>query len=451
MAGLSWDEYVTKGAEHMSCDDVRGLPLRELGRVDLGQLGEMPLVAAAGQFQRERLFAYASRAADELARREVKYVAELRDRLLAEALEANDLDTADEQLRKMKDPSVAGLHKLELDLRLGREGALEALAMAADEAAQKDDSRAAVDLAPTLLRAMPGLGMLVARGCLRPGRTVINDNLLHGIEETRAALNLPSGDPAWDVNAALKAEHEAGIEEAEHDKIAAEADDLRASLRSTTTRVDDLERQLAMKQNELEAARSASHERGAAANDNGDPERVRHLRMKVEELEVLMRERNAERSELRRQLAAMSSTARADVLPAGIALEDDHDDECCETVEHHERSVTLPQFSRKAQASLTELPQVTAAEALRTVGILAAGDASAWRRVKQAKDMARPLLMARIGIHYRLLYRIDGRTLEVVDLVRRADLEVTLKRLRATRTATASAQRHDNWAAREQG
>ncbi|MBA3404004.1 MAG: hypothetical protein H0U13_04830 [Gemmatimonadaceae bacterium] len=38
-----------------------------------------------------------------------------------------------------------------------------------------------------------------------------------------------------------------------------------------------------------------------------------------------------------------------------------------------------------------------------------------------------------------------------IDLIRRAALEVTRKRLRATHTATASAHRHDNCTAREQG
>ncbi|HTR50283.1 MAG TPA: SEC-C metal-binding domain-containing protein [Kofleriaceae bacterium] len=441
VAGLSWDEYVTKGGEHMSGDDVRGLPLHELGRVDLRQLGEMSLVAAAGRFNRERLFAHASRAADELARREVKYVDELRDEILAEALDATDIDAADEQLRKMKDPAAAGLHKLEVDLMLGRECALEALAKAADEAVRKDESPKAVDLAHALLRAMPGLGILVARGCMRPGRAVVNDHLLSGIEHTRDALNLASGDPAWDVHAALKREHDADEDDAAQDKLAAEATELRGSLRNATTRLDDLERQLAAKQSELETARSAARavERTAAANDNGgDPDRVRRLKMKLEELEGLMRERNAERSELRRQLAAVTSSARAQVVPAGVDIDENANDRSCDPVDDVERDVTLPLFSRKAHDALDELPRNIAAEALRTIGALAAGDAAAWRRVKQAKDMSRPVLMARVGIHYRMLFAVEGSALEVIDVIHRADLDARLKRLRRSTCAGTS-------------
>ncbi|HEY1546541.1 MAG TPA: hypothetical protein VGG28_01910 [Kofleriaceae bacterium] len=397
------------------------------------QLGEMPLVAATGCFTRERLFRHASRAAAELARREVKYIDDLRDEIIAEALDANDIDTADEQLASMCDRSAAGLHKLEVDLLRGRNGALDALAKAADEAIQNDDSPKAADLAHALLRAMPGLGVLVARGCLRPGRAVINDHLLNGIEHTRDALNLASGDPGWDVHAALKREHDAEQDEAEHDKLTNEATDLRGSLRAAISRLDDLERQLASKQSELDAARNSARpvERTAPANDNGNPDRVRHLKMKIDELEGLMRERNAERTDLRRQLAAVTSSARTQIVPAGIAIEGEPDDRSCEAVDDDERDVTLPVFSRRAQTALEEVPRNIAAEVIRTVGAIAAGDAGAWRRVKQAKDMARPVLMARIGIHYRMLFRVDGHTLEVVDAIRRADLETTLKRLRA--------------------
>ena len=436
VAGLSWDEYVTKGAEHMSCDDVRALPLRDLGRVDLRQLGEMPLVAAAGRFKRERLFEHASRAASELERREVKYIDNLRDEILAEALDANDLDAADEQLRNMRDASVAGLHKLEVDLRFGRDGALDALAKAADEAVRRDDSPAAPDLAHSLLRAMPGLGILVARGSLRPGGAVVNENLLGGIEETRDELNLSSGDPAWDVQAALKGEHATDDDDDEHDKIAAEATALRGSLREATIRLDYLDRQLTAKQAELDAARVSAEavEASEPAPAVVDPERVRRLRQRVEELEGLVRAGNVERTDLRRQLAAVAMPASAQAVPARLVFDDEHEDRACESVAVIDRGPVIPKLSRNAEDALSEVPQHVACEALRTIGSIGAGDANAWRKVKQAKDMPRQLLMARIGIHYRLLFRVEGRRLEVLDLVTRESLLTALKRLRVART-----------------
>lgn len=432
VAGLSWDEYITKAADKMSVDDVRGLPLRDLGRVDLCTLGDMPLVAAVGRFTRERLFARSMRGAAELARRGVDFIDGLRDEIIAEALEAGDLDVADDQLSKMLDTDKAGLHKLEVDLRVEREGTLATLAAAAEHAVRTDDSSATVDLASTLLRGMPALGILVARGCIRSGRAVLNDNLLAGIEETRDTLNLAPGDPAWDVRAALDEEDdEAPHEDEDHQRSAAEASELRGSLRAASTRLDELERQLAAKQADLDAARAAPQVT-ATAPDQADKEAVRRLRNKVEELEGLVRAGNSERGDLRRQLAAVAGTTRA--RSNAPVVQDDGDDAACEAIAEAERGIATPVIARRVQDALDEVPRAVAAETMRTIGGLAAGDAIAWRRVKQAKDMPRQVLMARIGIHHRLLFRIDGRALEAVDLVTRESLLATLKRLRAARS-----------------
>lgn len=40
--------------------------------------------------------------------------------------------------------------------------------------------------------------------------------------------------------------------------------------------------------------------------------------------------------------------------------------------------------------------------------------------------------MVRIGIHHSLLFGMEGDRLEVVELVTRSALDVTIKRLRAT-------------------
>ena len=70
---------------------------------------------------------------------------------------------------------------------------------------------------------------------------------------------------------------------------------------------------------------------------------------------------------------------------------------------------------------------------MRTIGTLAAGDAFAWRGVKAAKDMPRQVLMGRVGIHHRLIFRSEGGNLEVLDLITREQLQTTLKRLRQGR------------------
>jgi hypothetical protein len=45
----------------------------------------------------------------------------------------------------------------------------------------------------------------------------------------------------------------------------------------------------------------------------------------------------------------------------------------------------------------------------------------------------RPVLMARVGIHHRVLFRVEDGELAVIDLITREQLLTTLKRLRANR------------------
>jgi hypothetical protein len=47
--------------------------------------------------------------------------------------------------------------------------------------------------------------------------------------------------------------------------------------------------------------------------------------------------------------------------------------------------------------------------------------------------MARQVLMARVGIHHRMLFRVEDGVMDVIDLITREQLLTTLKRLRAQR------------------
>ncbi|HEX7843521.1 MAG TPA: hypothetical protein VF469_38875, partial [Kofleriaceae bacterium] len=115
----------------------------------------------------------------------------------------------------------------------------------------------------------------------------------------------------------------------------------------------------------------------------------------------------------------------------GRAAEDADDEVEALAADTAGRAVLIPRFGAGATAAFEAVPRSVAAQAMRTVGALAAGDAPAWRAVKQAKDMPRQVLMARIGIHHRLLFRAEDGALEVLDLVTRESLLTTLKRLRA--------------------
>ena len=162
----------------------------------------------------------------------------------------------------------------------------------------------------------------------------------------------------------------------------------------------------------------------------------------MRELEALIREGNAERRELRRQISATTRRRRPPTRsaaaprpprrppppPRPTTTATTPSATRCRRPRARSR---IPRFERRVADALADVPAAVAAEAMRTVGTLAAGDGFAWRNVKQAKDMPRTVLMARVGIHHRLIMLSDGSSLEVVDLVTREQLMTTLKRLRA--------------------
>ena len=142
---------------------------------------------------------------------------------------------------------------------------------------------------------------------------------------------------------------------------------------------------------------------------------------------------NQERADLRRRLAEASDAAsEASAIPSKNRRDDADDSEAEDmpaTV--GARRPMLPRFSARGEAAIEGAGHSVAALTMRHLGGLAAGDNAAWRGVKQAKDMSRQVLMARIGIHHRLLFRVDDGALDVLDLVTRENLQLTLKGLRS--------------------
>jgi hypothetical protein len=426
VAGMSWEEFITAGGGTMTAEDISELPLRDLARVDLTTLHDQALAATVRRFTRARLFARACKAIGEVERRGA-VDDELRVEVLAEALDANALDTANTQLQLMKDPSKAGLRRLEIDLRVGDRGGLEELARAAD-AALADDA-ASVPLAQDLLRSIPALGVLVARGCLRESKRDVNWELMWDIEYLRIMREMAIGDPVMDLYFALHGDEPDAPGNAEQHRANAAASELRTSLRHASIRLHELEEQLVARQAELVTARQDVAARPVLQPaEPRDVERERRLQQKVLELSGLVREGNAERADLRRQLAALAPTPRSALAVA--AQQPNHEDTDVEQDVEVELSLTIPNLSRAVRDALLEVQRSVAAEALRTIGALAAGDPATWRRVKQARSMRPQVLMSRVGIHYRLLFRIEAGSLEVLELIQRAALVSTLKRMR---------------------
>jgi hypothetical protein len=312
---------------------------------------------------------------------------------------------------------------------------LESAALASVET---EDEQPRVTLARAVLRTMPALGILLARGALQTENMRDGNILLDDIEVARDQLLLAPDDPAQQIFEALGGvRNQRAAADAEHARLSRTTANLRANLDQAAARIDELQRQVADRERELthaDGVRAAAH--GATEPPAAERER-RMLRDKIDALQAGIRERNEERAKLRRELAdAIDSKTTAPSAPSmpSVPGASDQAEEGMEALSAlgTARRVLLPRFGATAAAAFETVPGNVAANAMRAIGALAAGDAAAWRSVKQGKDMSRQVLMQRIGIHHRLLFRTDEGGFDILDLVTRESLQATLKRLRST-------------------
>jgi hypothetical protein len=441
--GLSWDAFLTTAADRIEPDHIEQLALRDLVRVDLSRLLHRCLRLACRRFVAAHEWAHAERTLDEMARRahdesgdyatRDEATDDFRYELVLGALYARRLDIVRAHAGQLSG-DARGEVALELAIAEGGATAWAALVEAVRRNVGTTDKLADVELAHSLLRAEPALGIYFARACIGSLNIDSPDTLLEVVEEARDELNLPPEDPAWQVFDALWPEEPGetggGVVKG---KPTTDGSTLQAALATATARADQLERTLAATRAELDAARTRP-----AAELMRAPESASGHEARVRELEGLIREGNAERRELRKQLEqSQQASARDSQTVRRVErreLSDEHDEGFEDDLaEPGARDVVIPQFERRFTDALDGVPAPVAAEAMRTVGALAAGDGVAWRGTKQAKDMARQVLMARVGIHHRLLFRVEDGRLEVLDLITREQLLTTLKRLRANR------------------
>ncbi len=443
IAGVSWDAFLTTSADQMTSEhvaDCRCAIYARRSRATRGQgvargRGQAHLGARVepGRTRDRR----ADRRGDDASVQRDN----ARELLVHTALACHRTELARRHIAQLPE-DMRAMWALDVASESGPAECWRALVAAADAAVRGDDRLACVDLAYALLRVAPTLGVIAARACIGALQVDDPDTLLEAVEEVRDQLNLTPTDPAWSVLDTLvppKKSRKAGRgASATSEPDDAEAAKLRDSLRDSAARADQLERELAAMRHELSAALTptpAELQRRDASPESKD--RASALESKVADLEALIREGNAERRDLRRALAAAApdepAPTRGRPAPAQptAAATTDAEDALGDAVPVMARPVAIPRFEKRAVAAFGDVPAMVAAEAMRTIGNLAAGDFPAWRGVKQAKDMPTTVLMARVGIHHRLILRSDGASLEVLDLVTREQLMTTLKRLRA--------------------
>jgi hypothetical protein len=417
--GLSWDEFLGPAADRITHEHVEELGLKDLVRIDVTRITDRVLRDMHSRLLVANEWQHAARLVAEAERRGAALLEDIHDLHAHSLLEAGRVAEARPYIAKLP-PELAAQYTVELAIADGPEAGYRALVEAVRAVVASTDKVPSIDLAYSLLRAEPALGILAARACV--GTLHVDDPImmLDTVEEARDQLNLPPVDPAWAVLEELR-------EDEDDDDEAAPAEDLKTALGESSARIAQLERALAALRSELDGART----RPAAELMRAPEAATGGLDGKVRELEALIREGNAERRELRKQLETQRAADTSGGPRARRVTVEEPDDDVGDSLEPGNRELTIPRFERRFVDALGDVPAPVASEAMRTVGTLAAGDGFAWRGVKQAKDMSRQVLMARVGIHHRMMFRVEDGALEVLDLITREQLLTTLKRLRA--------------------
>ena len=416
-------------SQRLDPDDVEELSRSTLAQLDLGRLKKDTLVQVLRCHSDAHDWARARQARAEVARRcGAETADQLWHRVVYEAIRAGQYDVARQLLADFARSDQAidrafDLAVLERDAR-----ALEVLEEAA-KVAVRDGGTAALTVARAALHAVPGLGLLLARGALTDAGAFPAAQLrglLSEIEEVRDELGLAPGDPA----VAMCGERDEGETPEREDPARAQlvrtATELRGKVDATTRRIAELERQLA------EQTRTAAPPTRAApatpspvtSPDAEQRARQKQQKQRIDELEARIREGNEERAQLRRQLTDVASQgSRKPVAPHTGSRQQLQDTDDAEdgmekaSTPYGNRGVLIPYVGSAAQASLETVPREIKAMVMRTLGGLAAGDAPAWRDIKQAKDIRPKVLMSRIGIHHPHLFRAEEGRLEILDVL----------------------------------
>jgi SEC-C motif len=268
------------------------------------------------------------------------------------------------------------------------------------------------------------LGILVARGVipLLPSSEAMK--VLDQILEARDVLNLPPDDPFGDI---------ADQRYAEHEEDDAKLRAARQSMEAKSGEVRELKEKLEGFQAEI-ARQEKKLADTAAAQPALEAAVLKELRRKVDELKSELSERHGDRNRLRRELQKAhdnleSFRQSATASPDEEAEASRREDELLLPQSAPEvHPVRLAEYPKHFLQTLEGLPRPVARAAVIMIGRLAAGEPAAF--VGALRLRATPNVMRqRIGINYRLLFRLWPGRLEVIDLVNRKDLDRRIKSL----------------------
>jgi hypothetical protein len=242
----------------------------------------------------------------------------------------------------------------------------------------------------------------------------------------RERLNLPADDPLKEFLDSRSIDAELALREAE-----AKFEAKRREVRELRESLDQSQKELARRE------REPMPDSPAPQSVSGEKEQiVRQLRDKVKHLDSDLKERHNERNVLARRLEKLQARVdslertRTDRSRSPVDADTEHEEELLLPQEAEgNHPLRLIEFPRNFLERLIEFPHHVARSAMAMLGKLAGGDPAAFSGAKRLKS-APTVVRQRVGIDFRLLFRLLPDRIQVIDLIPRQDLERKIKTLR---------------------
>ena len=272
---------------------------------------------------------------------------------------------------------------------------------------------------------MHALGVLVARGViplLEDGREVFAEILA-----TRDLLDLPPEDDFSGFMAERAAHRRRHHDHDELREMQKRYEAKAAEARLLNEAKLKVERELMLR--EKRARQEAAANQPVLAEDTA---KIKELRDRVKWFGARANEKAAEQAADQRRMREMEQEIER-LRAEALGNEPKADGEMADSDEAIElrgnQPVRLISFSAGFEQTLANFPQHVSRAAMNRLGRLAAGEPAGFDRIKQLK--AYPcVLRARIADKYRLLFCLEAGHIRVVDLIRRADLDRRIERLK---------------------
>jgi hypothetical protein len=303
--------------------------------------------------------------------------------------------------------------------------------------ADADGARAMI-LGSSLLRWYPAIGVYFSRGALHESRRRDSRALLEAMEDARDRLLLSPFEAWWDVyERAFEPDEDAKTarkEDAKREKLKADLKNARAASRKLALEMEKLQKRVS-ELDELAPSHPSPSKKTVEALLPVAPDLVeekKRLKSKIEELQRIIGDGQEERRELRRQIEERAEDEEPAMSAPEIEEEEDEEDDGDEA--EMPRGILIPRYAERAAKNVSDLATDAADGVLTLVAALAAGKPNAWSYVKNLTK-ARGILSARAGIHHRVLFTVKEKTLEVLEVLHRKDLEQAVTRLAKATTS----------------